>query len=94
MVAQLLFEAVVSVCKFLILFLIFYRWGNKRIVLDCATLLAKQIVISHVKDIQLGKRTYHYLLSGLVNIGYLIITRIYCCNKIYEGLMNNDNFSY
>lgn len=73
MAALLLFEAVVPVCKFLILFLIFYRWGNKRIVLDCPTLLAKQIVISHVKDIQLGKRTYHYLLSGLVNIDYLII---------------------
>ncbi|XP_060840325.1 glutamate receptor 1-like [Rhopalosiphum padi] len=42
------------------------RWGNKRIVLDCPTLMAKQIVVSHVKDIQLGKRTYHYLLSGLI----------------------------
>lgn len=49
-----------------------YRWGHKRIVLDCPTLIAKQIVVSHVKDIRLGKRTYHYLLSGLVNINYII----------------------
>ncbi|XP_050422335.1 glutamate receptor 1-like [Adelges cooleyi] len=42
------------------------RWGKKRIILDCPTQLAKQIVVSHVKDIQLGKRTYHYLLSGLI----------------------------
>jgi len=55
-------------CFSLYIFFIIYRWGNKRIVLDCPTLMAKQIVVSHVKDIQLGKRTYHYLLSGLVNI--------------------------
>lgn len=43
------------------------RWTYKYIVLDCSTTLAKQIVVSHVRDVKLGKRTYHYLLSGLVS---------------------------
>lgn len=44
------------------------RWSRKHIVLDCSTELAKDIVVSHVRDITLGKRTYHYLLSGLVSV--------------------------
>jgi hypothetical protein len=44
------------------------RWSRKHIVLDCTTDLAKDIVVSHVRDITLGKRTYHYLLSGLVSL--------------------------
>ncbi|XP_017485933.1 PREDICTED: glutamate receptor-like, partial [Rhagoletis zephyria] len=42
------------------------RFNNKYIVLDCPTEMAKQILIQHVRDISLGRRTYHYLLSGLV----------------------------
>ncbi|XP_012232503.2 glutamate receptor 1 isoform X5 [Linepithema humile] len=42
------------------------RWSNKYVVLDCPTDMAKDIVVSHVRDIALGKRTYHYLLSGLI----------------------------
>ncbi|KAL5293227.1 GRIA2 family protein [Megaselia abdita] len=42
------------------------RWSKKYIVLDCPTEMAKQIVIAHVRDVTLGRRTYHYLLSGLV----------------------------
>lgn len=42
------------------------RYNNKFIVLDCSTELAKEIVINHVRDITLGRRNYHYLLSGLV----------------------------
>ncbi|KAI5700548.1 hypothetical protein M8J75_000369 [Diaphorina citri] len=42
------------------------RWGFKHIVLDCATDMAKAIVVSHVRKVTLGKRTYHYLLSGLI----------------------------
>nr|QRN45436.1 kainate-selective glutamate receptor 1 [Carausius morosus] len=42
------------------------RWGYKYVVLDCPTEMAKEIVVSHVRDVALGKRTYHYLLSGLV----------------------------
>lgn len=48
------------------------RWSRKYIVLDCPTDMAKNIVVSHVRDLSLGRRTYHYLLSGLVsnNIDY------------------------
>lgn len=42
------------------------RWGHKYVVLDCPTDMAKEVVIGHVRDVTLGKRTYHYLLSGLV----------------------------
>ncbi|XP_046997299.1 glutamate receptor 1-like [Schistocerca americana] len=42
------------------------RWSNKYLVLDCPTEMAKEIVVTHVRDITLGKRTYHYLLSGLI----------------------------
>ncbi|KAK4877739.1 hypothetical protein RN001_010245 [Aquatica leii] len=42
------------------------RWDSKHVVLDCTADTAKEIVVSHVRDITLGKRTYHYLLSGLI----------------------------
>ncbi|XP_028032188.1 glutamate receptor 1-like [Bombyx mandarina] len=42
------------------------RWGNKRIVLDCNAKNAKSILVEHVRKVQLGRRTYHYMLSGLV----------------------------
>ncbi|XP_056633670.1 glutamate receptor 1-like isoform X2 [Diorhabda sublineata] len=42
------------------------RWTNKYVVLDCSTDTAKEIVVNHVRDISLGRRNYHYLLSGLV----------------------------
>lgn len=44
------------------------RWSPKYIVLDCPTDMAKEIVVSHVRDVSLGRRTYHYLLSGLVSV--------------------------
>lgn len=44
------------------------RWATKYIVLDCPTEMAKQIVIRHVQDVMLGRRNYHYLLSGLVSV--------------------------
>jgi len=44
------------------------RFENKHIVLDCPTEMAKQILIQHVRDLRLGRRTYHYLLSGLVSV--------------------------
>lgn len=43
------------------------RWSRKFIVLDCPSSMAKEIIISHVRDITLGRRTYHYLLSDLVS---------------------------
>ncbi|EEB17589.1 glutamate receptor 1 precursor, putative [Pediculus humanus corporis] len=42
-------------------------WGNKYIILDCPAELAKKIIISHVRNERLGRRTYHYLLSGLAS---------------------------
>ncbi|KAJ8736978.1 hypothetical protein PYW07_000249 [Mythimna separata] len=42
------------------------RWSNKYVVLDSTTQLAKATLISHVRDVQLGRRNYHYFLSGLV----------------------------
>lgn len=43
------------------------RFSKKRIVLDCPAEMAKEIIIQHVRDVKLGRRTYHYLLSGLVS---------------------------
>lgn len=48
------------------------RWSRKYIVLDCSTDMAKEIIVNHVRDISLGRRTYHYLLSGLVSILFSI----------------------
>ncbi|CAG5038997.1 unnamed protein product [Parnassius apollo] len=42
------------------------RWSSKRIVLDCNAKNAKSILVEHVRKVQLGRRTYHYMLSGLV----------------------------
>lgn len=46
------------------------RWSKKYIVLDCPTDMAKDIVVYHVRDLSLGRRTYHYLLSGLVSSSF------------------------
>ncbi|XP_063632819.1 glutamate receptor 1-like [Cydia splendana] len=42
------------------------RWSNKYVVLDSTTQLAKEALVQHVRDVQLGRRNYHYFLSGLV----------------------------
>ncbi|XP_028032174.1 glutamate receptor 1-like [Bombyx mandarina] len=42
------------------------RWSNKYVVLDSTTQLAKEALILHVRDVRLGRRNYHYFLSGLV----------------------------
>ncbi|XP_030021689.2 glutamate receptor 1 [Manduca sexta] len=42
------------------------RWSNKYVILDSKTQLAKEALILHVRDVQLGRRNYHYFLSGLV----------------------------
>lgn len=49
------------------------RWSIKYVVLDCPTDMAKEIVVSHVRDVTLGRRTYHYLLSGLVSISNYVL---------------------
>lgn len=42
------------------------RFSSKYIVLDCPINMAKDIIVAHVRNIHLGRRTYHYLLAGLV----------------------------
>jgi hypothetical protein len=64
------------------------RWSRKYVVLDCPTDMAKEIVKSHVRDVSLGKRTYHYLLSGLVSsFSSEVLLSMYfqvgdCCRKV------------
>lgn len=48
------------------------RWSKKYVVLDSTTKLAKEALIMHVRDVHLGRRNYHYLLSGLVSNPFLI----------------------
>lgn len=48
------------------------RFSCKHIVLDCPTDIAKEIVVNHVRDVSLGRRNYHYLLSGLVRKIYIL----------------------
>ena len=50
------------------------RWSRKYVVLDCPTDMAKEIVKNHVRDVSLGKRTYHYLLSGLVSFSLFLLS--------------------
>lgn len=52
------------------------RYGRKFVVLDCSASLASEIIIQHVKDVHLGRRNYHYLLSGLVRKGRITIENI------------------
>ncbi|XP_017488722.1 PREDICTED: glutamate receptor 1, partial [Rhagoletis zephyria] len=61
------------------------RFNNKYIVLDCPTEMAKQILIQHVRDISLGRRTYHYLLSGLAQAALMydaVFVLVEAFNKI------------
>lgn len=42
------------------------RDSVKHVVLDCSAQLAKDIIVQHVRSVHLGRRNYHYLMSGLV----------------------------
>nr|XP_034839667.1 glutamate receptor 1-like [Maniola hyperantus] len=42
------------------------RWSTKYVVLDCGTQVAKDTLVQHVREVQLGRRNYHYFLTGLV----------------------------
>ena len=44
------------------------RYSHKYVVLDCSAQLSSEIIINHVQDVHLGRRNYHYLLSGLVSL--------------------------
>ena len=42
------------------------RDSIKHVLLDCSASLAKDIIVQHVRSVHLGRRNYHYLMSGLV----------------------------
>ena len=44
-----------------------FRWAPKYVILDCPAPLAQDVIIKHVQDVHMGRKTYHYLLSGLVS---------------------------
>ena len=41
--------------------------ARKYVVLDCENDVASQIIIKHVRDIYMGTRNYHFLLTSLVS---------------------------
>ncbi|CAG2102636.1 unnamed protein product [Medioppia subpectinata] len=44
---------------------------RKYVILECDAHTAKQIIITHVRDIYMGKRNFHFLLTSLVMDDYL-----------------------
>ena len=42
------------------------RDSIKHVLLDCSANLAKEIIVQHVRSVHLGRRNYHYMMSGLV----------------------------
>ena len=44
---------------------------RKYVILECDALTAKTIIINHVRDIYMGKRNFHFLLTSLVMDDYL-----------------------
>lgn len=43
------------------------RESLKYVVLDCSADTARKIIVNHVRDIYMGRRNYHFLLTSLVN---------------------------
>ncbi|GAB6033164.1 hypothetical protein CHUAL_012772 [Chamberlinius hualienensis] len=41
-------------------------YSKKFVILDCSTETAKEIIINHVRDVRMGRRNFHFLLTGLV----------------------------
>ncbi|XP_054165470.1 glutamate receptor 1-like [Oppia nitens] len=46
-------------------------YDKKYVILECDALTAKSIIINHVRDIYMGKRNFHFLLTSLVMDDYL-----------------------
>jgi glutamate receptor 3 len=70
------------------------RYGRKFVVLDCRTSLASEIVVIHViEDVHLGRRNYHYLLSGLVRETRLFVMHTFMITTWLNlcGLQDNGN---
>ncbi|XP_035230207.1 glutamate receptor 1-like, partial [Stegodyphus dumicola] len=47
------------------------RESLKYVVLDCSADTARKIIVQHVRDIYMGRRNYHFLLTSLVMDEYL-----------------------
>ena len=41
--------------------------SRKFVILDCDAETAKNIIVNHVRDIYMGKRNFHFLLTSLVS---------------------------
>lgn len=41
--------------------------SRKYVILDCDAETAKNIIVDHVRDIFMGKRNFHFLLTSLVS---------------------------
>lgn len=41
--------------------------SRKYVILDCDAEIAKTIIVNHVRDIYMGRRNFHFLLTNLVS---------------------------
>ncbi|XP_022694359.1 glutamate receptor 1-like [Varroa jacobsoni] len=63
-----------------------HRETRKYVVLDCSADMARDIIVSHVRDVNMGRRNFHFLLTSLVMDEYLN-------NRILElGVLNVTGF--
>jgi 23S rRNA U2552 (ribose-2'-O)-methylase RlmE/FtsJ len=46
--------------------------SRKYVILDCDAETAKTIIVDHVRDIYMGKRNFHFLLTSLVSLSQLL----------------------
>lgn len=44
-----------------------HRETRKYVVLDCSADMARDIIINHVRDVNMGRRNFHFLLTSLVS---------------------------
>lgn len=44
-----------------------HRETRKYVVLDCSADMARDIIVSHVRDVNMGRRNFHFLLTSLVS---------------------------
>ena len=63
------------------------RDSIKHVLLDCSANLAKEIIVQHVRSVHLGRRNYHYMMSGLVLDDYW--DNRYVEMKLFEFVFTN-----
>lgn len=52
--------------------------SRKFVIIDCDANTAKTIIVGHVRDIYMGRRNFHFLLTSLVSVHFSI------CYKSYQ----------